>query len=83
MYYFLVGVSQGRPWRSGPHLSREEALEIGIQNCGSNFEVFESETRDFNKARQETRFKQVQSGVPVVDTLRRHRINRVRHDEAG
>ena len=81
-YYWIYGVAEGRPIRSGPFNSEKEAISTGIKLCGSSFEVFKLKTKDSAEAARQIKFQLAsRSGTTVRDALQKQRINRP--DEAS
>jgi hypothetical protein len=80
-YYWIYGVAEGRPIRSGPFNSEKEAISTGIKLCGSSFEVFRLKTKDSAEAARQIKFQLANRGTPVREALQKQRINRP--DEAS
>jgi hypothetical protein len=74
MYYYVQGTSQdSKPFFAGP-LTKEMANEVGMNNCGSNFEIFELETRDPNRARRQINYIRNSRGEPLSKVFQRNQV---------
>lgn len=74
MYYYVQGISHdSRPFFAGP-LTNEEANRVGMNNCGSNFEMFELDTRDPYRARRQINYIRNSKGEPLSDIFKRNQI---------
>jgi hypothetical protein len=81
-FFYVYGIAEGRPIRSGPFNSEKEAITTGIKLCGSSFEVFRLKTKDSAEAARQIKFQLAsRSGTTVHDALQKQRINRP--DEAS